>query len=239
MKRIVIFSLLALCTTFAFAKKPKQPVVVEPSKPATLTEIISYALGANIGSGMAENVARFNIELNWEFVKQGLSEAAAGQNQFDQTKMQEALSKLDSLARAHQKIQSEKALAEQKAFFEKNKTVEGVITTESGLQYKVITLSEGAKPTASDKVKVHYHGTLLDGTVFDSSIQRGEPITFPLNQVIKGWTESVQLMPVGSKFIFYIPSELAYGEQGAGGAVPPNAALIFEVELLEINPTEE
>jgi FKBP-type peptidyl-prolyl cis-trans isomerase len=104
----------------------------------------------------------------------------------------------------------------EKAFLVKNKTNAGVIETESGLQYKVITMGTGAKPKATDEVKVHYHGTTIDGKVFDSSVERGEPITFPLNQVIPGWTEGVQLMPVGSKFIFYIPSELAYGEQGAG-----------------------
>jgi FKBP-type peptidyl-prolyl cis-trans isomerase len=117
---------------------------------------------------------------------------------------------------------------------QKNGKREGVKTTASGLQYEVLKPGTGAKPAATDTVKVHYHGTLIDGAVFDSSVDRGEPISFPLNGVIKGWTEGVQLMPVGSKYKFVIPSELAYGERGAGGKIGPNATLIFEVELLAI-----
>lgn len=120
------------------------------------------------------------------------------------------------------------------AFLAENATKEGVVVTESGLQYKVVTMGNGQKPSATDKVKVHYHGTLIDGTVFDSSVERGEPIEFPLDGVIKGWTEGLQLMPVGSKYILYIPYQLAYGERGAGEDIPPYSALIFEVELLEI-----
>jgi len=118
-------------------------------------------------------------------------------------------------------------------FLEENKLREGVIVTESGLQYEVLTMGKGPKPSATDRVKVHYHGTLIDGTVFDSSVDRGEPITFGLNQVIAGWTEGVQLMPVGSKFKFYIPQELGYGAREAG-SIPAYSTLIFEVELLEI-----
>ncbi len=119
------------------------------------------------------------------------------------------------------------------AFLEANKAVAGVQVTESGLQYKVEKMGKGKKPSATDKVKVHYHGTLIDGTVFDSSVERGEPIVFALNQVIPGWTEGLQLMPVGSKFTFYIPYELAYGDRETG-AIKPYSALIFEVELLGI-----
>lgn len=118
-------------------------------------------------------------------------------------------------------------------FLEANKAVAGVKVTESGLQYKVTKMGKGKKPSATDKVKVHYHGTLIDGTVFDSSVQRGEPIVFPLNQVIPGWTEGLQLMPVGSKFTFYIPQELAYGSHETG-VIKPYSALVFEVELLGI-----
>jgi FKBP-type peptidyl-prolyl cis-trans isomerase FkpA len=124
-------------------------------------------------------------------------------------------------------------LAEGQKFLAENKTKEGVQTTESGLQYKVLTMGEGAKPAATNTVKVHYRGTLLDGTEFDSSYARDEPISFPLDRVIPGWTEGVQLMPVGSKFMFYIASDLAYGA-GGGGPIPPNSTLIFEVELLDI-----
>jgi FKBP-type peptidyl-prolyl cis-trans isomerase len=126
-------------------------------------------------------------------------------------------------------------LAAGQTFLARNAQEPGVMTTASGLQYKVITEGSGAQPTATDTVTVHYRGTLIDGTEFDSSYSRGEPISFPLNGVIPGWTEGLQLMTVGSKYILYIPSELGYGAQGAGAAIPPNSTLIFEVELLGIN----
>lgn len=119
-------------------------------------------------------------------------------------------------------------------FLKANATKEGVVVLPSGLQYSVITEGKGAKPKATDKVKCHYEGTLIDGTVFDSSYRRGEPATFPLNGVIAGWTEGVQLMAEGSKYRFYIPYNLAYGSRGAGASIPPYAALIFDVELIEI-----
>lgn len=128
-------------------------------------------------------------------------------------------------------------LAEGKKFLAENATKEGVQTTASGLQYKVETMGTGPKPAATDTVKVHYRGTLLDGTEFDSSYARNEPISFGLNRVIAGWTEGVQLMPVGSKFMFYIAPDLAYGE-GGGGPIPPNSTLVFEVELLAIETPE-
>jgi len=120
------------------------------------------------------------------------------------------------------------------AFLEQNKSRNGITVTESGLQYEVLKQGSGDKPGENDKVKVHYHGTLIDGTVFDSSIERGEPVVFGVNQVIPGWTEALKLMPVGSKWKVYIPSDLAYGEQGAGKNIGPNSTLVFEVELLEI-----
>jgi len=123
------------------------------------------------------------------------------------------------------------------AFLEKNKTKEGVTTTPSGLQYEVIKQGTGAKPSATDMVRVHYHGTMIDGKVFDSSVDRGQPAEFALNQVIPGWTEALQLMSVGSKWKIYLPSNLAYGERGDGrGTIQPNTTLIFEVELLDILP---
>ena len=129
---------------------------------------------------------------------------------------------------------SKKAKAEGEAFLAENAKREGVKTTESGLQYQVLEATIGQKPKATDTVRVHYEGTLIDGTVFDSSYKRGESISFPLNGVIKGWTEGLQLMAVGSKYKFFIPYQLAYGEPGAGGSIPPYAALIFTVELLGI-----
>ncbi|MDX1410179.1 MAG: FKBP-type peptidyl-prolyl cis-trans isomerase, partial [Saprospiraceae bacterium] len=119
-------------------------------------------------------------------------------------------------------------------FLAENAKREGVTTTESGLQYEVITMGDGPRPKATDKVYTHYHGTLMDGTVFDSSVERNQPIEFGLNQVIAGWTEVLQLMPVGSKFRAFIPYQLAYGERGAGGVIEPYSMLIFEIELLEI-----
>jgi len=132
-------------------------------------------------------------------------------------------------------IKNEKAANNLKAgeiFLEKNKTEEGVVVLPSGLQYKILTEGNGAKPTAINNVTCHYHGTLIDGTVFDSSVQRGKPATFPLNMVIKGWTEGLQLMPAGSKFRFFIPPHLAYGDRQVSAAIGPNSTLIFDVELI-------
>ena len=135
------------------------------------------------------------------------------------------------------KAKQEKLEANLKAgesFLEENKKRPEVKTTESGLQYEVLTEGNGAKPTATDKVKCHYHGTLIDGTIFDSSVQRGQPATFPLNMVINGWTEALQLMPVGSKYRLFLHPSLAYGERQTGAVIGPNSTLIFEVELLDI-----
>ena len=134
-------------------------------------------------------------------------------------------------------MKSEKATANLQAgedFLAENKKKPGVVTTASGLQYEVITEGKGAKPKATDKVKCHYHGTLTDGTVFDSSVQRGQPATFPLNMVIKGWTEALQLMPVGSKYKLFLHPSLAYGDRQTGAVIGPNSTLIFDVELLDI-----
>ena len=130
---------------------------------------------------------------------------------------------------------SQEAISAGQAFLDENGKKEGVTTTASGLQYEVLTNGTGATPIESDQVTVHYHGTLVDGTVFDSSVERGQPATFPVNGVIPGWVEALQLMNVGSKYKLYIPSDLAYGERGAGGSIGPNETLIFEVELLSIN----
>ncbi|MEG2070823.1 MAG: FKBP-type peptidyl-prolyl cis-trans isomerase, partial [Bacteroidales bacterium] len=172
------------------------------------------------------------VDLN-TFIK-GFTDGVNGKNQFSQQEIEEIFNVFNAEMQAKQNKDVDAEKAKGAAFLAENKKKEGVITTPSGLQYKVIKMGTGAKPTATDKVKVHYHGTTLDGNVFDSSVQRGEPISFGLNQVIKGWTEGVQLMPIGSKFIFYIPSDLAYGDRGAGGAIKPGATLIFEVELLDI-----
>jgi FKBP-type peptidyl-prolyl cis-trans isomerase len=153
--------------------------------------------------------------------------------------MQASEEKAMAAAAEEAKLASAKAIALGQAFMLQNKSVEGVMTTDSGIQYQVLTAAEGPKPKATDMVKVHYKGTTIDGKTFDSSYDRGQPAEFGLNQVIPGWTEGVQLMSVGSKYKFVIPSNLAYGEQGAGASIGPGETLVFEVELLEILNTEK
>lgn len=190
----------------------------------------SYAIGVNMG----QNFKHDGLTPDMDKFIQGLNDGLEGKNIFTNEEMQGIFA---TLQEDLQKKQNDLVAAEKekgKKFLEENKKNKSVITTESGLQYKVVKMGEGAKPTAESKVKVHYKGTLIDGTVFDSSYDRGEPITFGLNQVIKGWTEGVQLMPIGSKFIFYIPSDLGYGDRGAGADIPGGATLIFEIELLDI-----
>ncbi|MDX9892359.1 MAG: FKBP-type peptidyl-prolyl cis-trans isomerase [Bacteroidales bacterium] len=196
----------------------------------TQEQRISYALGANVGESFKSN----GIEIDFNAFKDGFLAGMEGKNKFSPDEMNAIFQQLNQMIQAKQSAGSEEEKAKGQKFLDENKTKAGVITLPSGLQYKVITMGTGEKPSATDVVKVHYHGTTIDGTVFDSSVQRGEPISFGLNQVIPGWTEGVQLMPIGSKFIFYIPSHLAYGDQGAGGAIKPGATLIFEVELLGI-----
>lgn len=140
----------------------------------------------------------------------------------------------DRLFQSKQEL-SAKNLKEGQAFLEANKAKEGVVALPSGLQYQVLTAAEGAKPSATDKVTCHYHGTLINGTVFDSSVQRGQPATFPLNMVIKGWTEALQLMSIGSKWRLFLPADLAYGDRHVSAEIGPNSSLIFDVELLGIN----
>ena len=196
---------------------------------------ISYALGMNIMGNLAE----LPIDIDVKSVIAAINDVSAEKetalkveeyHQYMQ-KFQQMVQQAGQQAVAKAAESNKKAGAE---FLAENAKKEGVKVTASGLQYRVITEGSGNKPVASSKVKVHYTGKLLDGTVFDSSVQRGEPIDFALNQVIPGWTEGVQLMTPGSKYEFYIPSNLAYGDRGAGNAIPPGAALIFEVELLAV-----
>ena len=186
-------------------------------------------IGKNIKAQEAQGlIGEPSLVTDFELIKQGFINGLLGfTEQMDGTQAGEYIQNtMNTIKYGTVKEDGEKFLAE-------NALKEGIITTESGLQYEVIKMGRGKKPAATDKVKVHYHGTLIDGTVFDSSVDRGEPIVFGLNQVIKGWTEGVQLMPVGSKFRFYIPQELGYGSQAAG-SIPPYSTLIFEVELLGI-----
>lgn len=190
-------------------------------------------MGEQIGKSIKEQEAQGllgepALATDFELIKQGFVNGMYGHDtQFDMQSAGEYIENtMNNLKYGDTKAQGEKFLAE-------NALREGVIVTESGLQYEVIKMGKGRKPSATDHVKVHYHGTLIDGTVFDSSVERGEPITFGLNQVIAGWTEGLQLMPVGSKFKLYIPQELGYGSRNAG-SIPPYSTLIFEVELLGI-----
>ena len=169
------------------------------------------------------------LETNYDLIKQGFINGLY--NYTEQMDLQEANQYVDQVINGRKYGETK---AEGEKFLQENALRDGVKVTESGLQYEVLREGKGAKPTAEQTVKVHYEGTLIDGTVFDSSYKRGEPIEFPLNGVIKGWTEGLQLMPVGSKYKLYIPYELGYGERGAGQSIPPYAALIFTVELLDI-----
>jgi FKBP-type peptidyl-prolyl cis-trans isomerase len=195
---------------------------------------VSYAIGFLVGNNNVKNLSKVPGGKDLDIkIMSAAFEAASMEGDVKMTE-EEANQMLQTYFQEAGKKQAQVNLEEGNAFLEKNGAREGVTTTESGLQYEVITEGTGPKPTATDKVRVHYHGTLIDGTVFDSSVDRGEPATFGVGQVIKGWTEALQLMPVGSKWKVYIPAELAYGERGAGGDIGPNQALIFEVELLEI-----
>jgi FKBP-type peptidyl-prolyl cis-trans isomerase FklB len=190
---------------------------------------ISYALGLNIGNNLLGAGIK-QLELN-TFLK-GVQDALESKPQ-DMTN-QEAQAILNDYFTKLQEQQSEGKIKEGAEFLAENAKREGVTTLPSGLQYEVLVAGNGAKPTSAQSVKCHYHGTLIDGTVFDSSVLRGEPATFGVGQVIKGWVEALQLMEVGSKWKLFIPSELAYGAQGAGQQIAPYSTLIFEVELLDI-----
>jgi FKBP-type peptidyl-prolyl cis-trans isomerase FklB len=197
----------------------------------TLTDKISYIIGRDV----AGNLMKQGIIVEAESFIQGLKEAMAGQDsslseaEIQQTMMalqQEMSQKQNSKGSENKKIGED--------FLAQNQTKEGVKTLPSGLQYQILQEGNGKSPSKTDTVTTHYHGTLIDGTVFDSSYERGQPATFPVNGVIAGWTEALQLMQEGSKWRLFIPSNLAYGTQGAGGSIGPNTALIFDVELISV-----
>jgi FKBP-type peptidyl-prolyl cis-trans isomerase len=197
---------------------------------------ISYSIGFNMG----QNLRSIKDEIDLAVLVQGMNDGVAGDDkaQMTQENMQKTLMEFQKKAKElydqKRKAEGEKNKIDGEAFLKENARKPGVVTTASGLQYKVITQGTGVTPKATDTVKVHYRGTLIDGTEFDNSYKRGQPAVFALNRVIPAWTEGVQLMKVGSKYMLFAPANLAYGERGAGQIITPNATLIFEVELLGI-----
>ena len=205
----------------------------------------AYSLGASIGIYMQRNLeeqTKMGIALDHDIILRGYTDSLAGKSQIEKEDIQAILMSLDQQMKAKQQeldaVAAQASQAEGQAYLAENAKKDGVIVTESGIQYSVITEAEGEKPTATDTVKVHYKGTFLNGETFDSSYDRGEPAVFPLNRVIPGWTEGVQLMSVGSKYKFTIPSELAYGPMGNPPRIPGHSVLEFEIELLDIQKPE-
>ncbi len=234
-------------TTKTTESAPSSAASTPAAAPASMLQLadfrdsLSYALGTNV----IATIKQQQIDINPMILMRALEDAFTGQKpamneqdmmkcfqKFEQSRQQNASAENSSPKNNGPSMEENKAKGT--AFLAENGKKAGVTTTASGLQYRVITQGTGAKPLATDKVKVHYKGTLIDGSEFDSSYKRGEPIEFPLNGVIKGWTEGVQLMNVGSKFEFFIPSDLAYGDREVGGVIPAGSTLIFEVELLGI-----
>ncbi|TEA27648.1 FKBP-type peptidyl-prolyl cis-trans isomerase [Candidatus Schmidhempelia bombi] len=192
----------------------------------------SYGIGLQIGQQLQSSGLK---DLDAQALAAGIHDVLAGNPPAVSLEvLHNALRKMHEEAEQQRQSQAQAAAQAGKDYLANNLTQDGVKSTESGLQYKIIKQGEGKLASASDRVRVHYTGRLIDGTVFDSSVERGQPAEFPVNGVIAGWIEALQLMPVGSKWELYIPQELAYGERGAGSSIPPYSALIFEVELLDI-----
>lgn len=212
------------------APKSAQPMTLKTQK-----DKVSYAIGMNIGQSMKKD----SLDIDPNIVARGLKDATTGAkplmtDEEVKTVMTEFRTEMMNKKQAEAQHASEANKQAGQQFLAANKTKEGVVTLPSGLQYKILKQGTGPKPTASDTVVTNYRGTLLDGTEFDSSYKSGQPATFPVGQVIKGWTEALQLMPVGSKWQLFIPSDLAYGERSPGGEIGPNSTLIFDIELLSI-----
>jgi FKBP-type peptidyl-prolyl cis-trans isomerase FklB len=228
--KVLVISAMALGTSSALAA----------TKLNSEKDKISYMIGYQIGS----NFKRDGLEVDLNMVLNGMKEATTGvasplSAEESQKLMTDLQKGLQAKAESKQKADGEKNAKEGKAFLEENAKKKDIVKLPSGMQYKELTAGKGDSPKATDTVKTHYRGTLINGTEFDSSYKRGQPATFPVNGVIKGWTEALQLMKPGAKWQLFIPSELAYGEGGAGESIGPNSTLIFEVELLSIEKKEE
>jgi FKBP-type peptidyl-prolyl cis-trans isomerase len=225
------------------AAKPSSTVAKKPAVLALKTQKdkASYAIGLNIGKSMHKD----SVDVDTSILLRGLKDGLAGAKPLmtdDEARAAMVTLQTDLRKKQEEKmlVQGEANKKEGEAFLAENKTKDGVVTLPSGLQYKILTEGAGPKPTATDTVVCNYKGTLIDNTEFDSSYKHGQPATFPVSGVIKGWTEALQLMPVGSKWHLFIPSELAYGARGGpGGGIGPNATLVFEVELMSIQPKAE
>ena len=230
--KIICIALLSLSTmTISVAQKKKtKGKTMETEKKLNTEDSVSYSLGISIGKNLkAQGLDSLNVDLL------GKAFSDVFKNQTLLISPEKADQVLSEYFGNLQKTKLEKNIKEGQKFLEENKKKPGVVTLPSGLQYIVIKDGIGEIPKESDKVTTHYHGTLLDGTVFDSSVDKGQPASFPVNGVIKGWVEALQLMKVGSKWKLFVPSDLAYGERGAGAAIGPNSTLIFDVELISID----
>lgn len=228
----ILFSSLCAVAVAQTKKPAAKAPVKKPAAPAVTlknqADSFSYAIGLSIANFYKEQGIG---EINGALVSKAMADAKNGKSKFDDNAV-------NMIIMAYmQEKKSEKSAETRKkneAFLAENKKKEGIVTTASGLQYQILKQGDGPKPVSTDRVKVHYHGTLIDGTVFDSSVQRGEPITFGVTGVIQGWVEALQLMPVGSKWRLFVPSYLAYGDNDMGPTIKAGSALIFEVELLDI-----
>ena len=223
-----------LAGALAFTGVSCQQSGTKSVKLETVIDSASYAVGMQMGENIKQNLKEIpgGDSMNIDAIAAAFLASVNGEDLMLSMEDGELVIRKYFQGQAEKEAQSN--LEKGNAFLEENAKRDGVQTTESGLQYEVIQQGNGPKPKETDKVTVHYHGTLIDGTVFDSSVEKGKPATFPVNGVIKGWIEGLQLMPIGSKYKFYIPSDLAYGERGSGNRIPPNTVLIFEVELLDI-----
>jgi FKBP-type peptidyl-prolyl cis-trans isomerase FklB len=219
--------LLVGCTLLTTAPA----LVMADAKPSSDKEKFSYAVGFQVAQSLKQQGA--NIDL--KTFSQAINDVMSGAKlKLSMQEMQSAVENYQKQQMAERASKGEEAKKAGEKFLAENKKKKGVVTTDSGLQYEVIKKGNGKKPAPTDTVVANYRGTLIDGTVFDSSYKRGEPATFGVNKVIPGWQEVLQLMPVGSKYKVFIPSELAYGARGAGATIGPNETLIFEIELLKI-----
>lgn len=232
MKQVLLVTIVLVLSSVACSgQTPKAPI----KELKTPDEKLSYAIGLEVGTSLKNLPTEIDFPVFVQAVEDGLKgkKPLLTQEQALEIKMEFGKKVREERARERKEL-GEKNRKEGEAFLAENKKKKGVVTTESGLQYMVLHEGEGPKPKATDRVKVHYRGTLIDGTEFDSSYTRGKPATFALKGVVAGWTEALQLMKVGSKYRLFIPSELAYGKRGRGPKIGPDAVLIFELELLEI-----